>query len=545
MRKSLAILIIAATVVLAVPAFAELQNVIVGGSVRIRGNYWTSEAGNDSWTARNPLFQWYTTNSFRGVGGNPLQNLRWAAQPGRAAVWSGVDWDSSGHGVKFVEQLTKLNVRADFTDQVSAFIELDSYDVWGEDFRSNYITGVDGRAWTGDDVEVRQAYIEANEMFGYPLRLRIGRQDIKLGSGWLVGVNETNAIFTGLSFDGIRATYATDMFSVDAIWAKLAERGAIEEDGDVDMYALYGSYLGIENVTIDAYGIWVRDAGARADTYLGWFGEWVEDLLSVDDYDVTNLYTIGLRGAGTYGAFDFDAEVAYQFGDADAVGAGFAGLGNASPYGPDGESFGEWAGQLEVGYTFDMNMSPRVFLGGAYFGGEDNRAVNFWQWLGAVACPFWSADASISFNRLFSSTEYSMFLDTSNVDLSNLWLARGGVSLSPMEKLKTTLTVTYFQTLDAYATTWPVWWILGSRWTPLFNFSFIDQETDDDMGWEVSLVANYSYSEDLSFELGYAHFFVGDGLADGNFNQLNGLGFNGGTSDEDPDYVYFETKLAF
>lgn len=545
MRISLAFVLAIVTVAVAVPAFAELQNVQVGGSIRIRGNYWTSPVGPDSWTARNPLFQWYTTNSFRGVGGNPLAGLRWAAQPGRAAVVSGVDWNDSGAGLKFVEQRTKLNVKADFTDNVSAFIELDSYDIWGEDFRSNYITGVDGRAWTGDDVEVYQAYIEAREMFGYPLQVRIGRQEIRLGSGWLVGTNDADSLFRGLSFDGIRATYATDMFSVDAIWAKLAERGAVEEDGDTDMYALYGSYKGIENITLDAYWIWVRDAVAVADTYYGWFGEWAEDILGVDDYDVTSLHTIGLRGAGTLGAFDFDAEIAYQFGDAATVGNMFAALGLNSPYGDDGADFSTWGANLQMGYTFDMTWNPRVFLGGAYFGGEDNRDVDFWEWLGAIACPFWHADASVSFNRLFSDYHYSNFVAAPNADCSNLWLAYTGVCAKPTEKLMLILAVAYVQSLENYDTTWPVWWIFGSRWTPLANFSFIDQENPDDLCWELDLTAVYNYSEDLSFEAGYSHLFLGDGAAEGNFNLGNGLFFDGGTSDEDSDYFYFETKIKF
>jgi hypothetical protein len=541
MRKSLSTLIVVALVMTAIPAFAELQNVLVGGSIKIRGNWWTSEAGPDSWTARNPLYQWNLTNSFRPVG-NPFAGARWGAQPGRLAVASPVDWDEDGHSVKFGEQRTRLNVRADFTDQVSAFIELDSYDIWGEDFRSNYLTGIDSRGVTNDDVEVYQAYIEANEMFGYPLRLRIGRQEIQLGSGWLVGTNDKGAFFTGLSFDGVRATYATDLFSVDAIWAKLCETSPLEEDGDTDMYALYASYLGIENITLDAYAIWVRDAWGLADTYNGWFGNAVEDLFDVDDYDVTNLYTFGLRGAGTFGAFDFEAEAAYQTGDAGMVGYLWNG---AAPYGDDDAEFDSWAANVELGYTFDMDMQPRVFIGGAYFGGEDNRDLSFGEWLGAVACPFWSPEASVSFNRLFSNWEYSNFLDASNADLSNVWLARIGGSIMPTEQLKVNVSGTYFQALEPYDTTWPVIWLFGYRWLPLYDLSFISQENDDDLGWEVAVSATYQYTEDLSFEVGYSHFFVGDGLSDGNFVINNGLGFNGGTSDDDPDYFYVETKLAF
>jgi hypothetical protein len=94
-------------------AFAELQNVEIGGSLRIRGNYFGLDSLGD---------------------------------------------------VSFIEQRTRLNVKADFTQDVSAFIELDSYDVWGEDFRSVYLTGSDFRG--GDNVDLYQAYIEARNLWG-------------------------------------------------------------------------------------------------------------------------------------------------------------------------------------------------------------------------------------------------------------------------------------------------------------------------------------------------------------------------------------------
>ncbi len=59
------------------------------------------------------------------------------------------------------------------------------------------------------------------------------------------------------------------------------------------------------------------------------------------------------------------------------------------------------------------------------------------------------------------------------------------------------------------------------------------------------MTINYQYSEDLGFEFGYSHMFLGDGAAEGNFNIMNGLGFEGGTDDDDPDYFYIETKLKF
>ena len=540
MRKCLVVLVIA---VLAAPAFAELQNVQVGGSLRIRGNYFTSPALVEPAGIRNPLLQGPPPFFSMPPYATP-RGLRWAGSPGRAAVQSLFSWSDDGHALKFVEQRTRLNVKADFTEAVSAFIELDSYDEWGEDFRSDYITGLDGRAGTNNDVEVYQAYIEANDMFGYPLRLRVGRQEITLGSGWLVGTNDTSSFFRGLSFDGVVLTYADDMVCVNGIWAKLQENGPVEEDGDINLLGIYGSYLGVEDITLDAYWLLIRDARELRDTPYSLIGGWIEDIFAVDDYDVTNLHTIGLRGAGIYGAFDFEAEVAYQFGDAGQIGALNRAIPKLSPYGDDEAEWEALGLNLEVGYTFDIEYSPRVYLGFTYLDGEDNRDITFWEWLAVQTCPFWQGpDASVSFNRLFSNWEYSEFLE--NTELSNVWIGRGGVSAMPTEDDTVLLTLAYYQSIENYDVTWPVFWLLGNRITLLSPFSWITQENGDDLGWELGLSVTYDYSEDLSFELGWAHLFVGEGLEDGNFNALNGLAFNGGISDEDADYVYLETKLSF
>jgi hypothetical protein len=347
-------------------------------------------------------------------------------------------------------------------------------------------------------------------------------------------VNDASSAFTGLSFDALRLTYATDMFSVDAVAAQLFENGVAEQDGDIWFYALYGSYTGIEDITIDAYWMWVRDARRVNDTNSVWFVEWLEDFFSLDDYDVTNLHTIGLRGAGTIGAFDFEAEVAYQFGDAGQVGSLFVPF----VYGDDGAEFSAWGANLELGYTLDIAWQPRFFLGGAYLGGEDERDINFWEWI----WPFDDAKSSVSFNRLFSNWEYSEFLE--NTDLSNAWLVRGGVSAMPTESLELLLTVTYFEALEEFDS--PVYFTFGGFKIPIAPvYSFWTQGNGTDLGWEAALYATYHYTEDLTFEVGYSHFFVGDGLANGSFSALNGLGFNGGRSDDDADYLYVESRLAF
>ncbi len=534
MRKAL--LVFAAAMLVAVPAMAELQNVIVGGEVRIRANYYMSTFGD------TPEIRW--PGAFLPARPIGLHIGLPAGQPfagvfggfGNSVV-SNYDWNDKGNDLDFVESRVRLNVAADFTDEVSAFIEIDSYDWWGEDFRSDYITGTDFAADSDDDVEIYQAYIQAGEMWGTPFRVRIGRQELSFGSEWLVGTNDTNSFFTGLSFDGIRATYGTDLFSIDAFATKLNEVGSFEEDGDTDFYGVYATWSGLEDIALDAYWFFLRDARSLNDTNLTWFGEWLENALGLDDYDPTTLHTVGLRGAGTIGAFDFELEGAYQFGDAGQWGWQFAPFGI---YGDDDAEFdGAWAANVVLGYTFDMTYRPRVFLFGAYFDGEDDRDISLFEWLN----PFDRPQSSVSFVRLFSNWEYSQFLDL-NGSMSNFWTAGLGVSAMPTESLQVVLKGQYLQAVEAWDA--PRYVKLGRYRLPINPaWSWWTQENDDTLGVEAELSATYNYSEDLVFEAGWAHLFLDDGLEEGNFTQANGLLFDGGTGDEDADYVYLETRLSF
>ncbi len=525
--------IFAAVAVLAgiMPARAELENVQVGGSLRIRIHYYTNMVPNSDNAAAGAITAgqiiWPASLLPRRPIGSGASN-----GPGIIARFS---WNShDSHTLTYTEQRTRLNVKADFTNNVSAFIEFDSYSLWGETFRSDYITGADNRGTA--DVAIYQAYIEANEMFGMPLRLRIGRQEMSFGSQWLVGVNDIRSNFRGLSFDAARLTYATDLVSVDAWASTLAEGGVRESDDDVMFYGIYGSYKGIPKITLDAYWMYVRDARRLNDTRSNALLEWWEDVFHIDNYDPTNLHTVGVRGAGTVGALDFEAEAAYQFGNADQVGFLF----KPFQYGDDNARFDNFAANLEVGYTFDVPFRPRVFVGGAYLGGEDNRGLSFWQWVN----PYYAfhPQASVSFNRLFSNWKYSAIIDPTN--MSNAWIARTGVIFYPVKSVEVDLFGMYFQTLHAFEQ--PYYITVGDFKIPVAPaLSFWTKPSSKDLASEVNFVVIYNYTEDLQFRVAWEHVFAADGLADGNFSMGNGLQFNGGTGKDGVTHMYFETRLCF
>lgn len=441
------IVLVALAALCCTTAMAELQQVEVGGSVRIRGNYY--------------------------------------------------DLDSLGE-LSFVEQRTRLSVKADFTEDVSAFIEFDYYDMWGEDFRSLYLTGADFRGSGGNDVDLFQGYINVANMWGTPLHLRVGRQEFSLGNAFFIGKNDSSAFFTGLSYDAILLTYAHESFMLSAVTAKMVETMNDFLDGDGDVYGLYFSYIGIENIVIDAYWLYLRD-----DVCV--FG------------DEVNYHTLGMRTGGVIGAFDFELEAAYQIGAVD-------GLPSACPigFGEADVDFDEFAVNLELGYTFDVAWQPRVFARFAYLGGGDpDRSC----------C---SNDVDMPFNRLGSNIKYSEFLDndpntTLKATLSNIFFYSLGVQASPTECLELKLVAAYFE-VDEEARDLG-WW-------------FWRDDADSSLGWELGLYADYNYSEDLVVRAGYAHFFGSEGL-ERNEIIANGLQAWNGDDDDDYDYLFIETELCF
>ncbi len=491
-------------------AHADLQNVSVGGKITILGEY-----SNNTYMRKTGLrwpASWLVGRPI-GTEGN--------------AIYSNFAWDNKPASYKQVSQWTRLHVSADFTDNVAAYVELDSVDCWGEDFRSNYLTGIDSRAVTSDDVEIYQAYIETSEMFGTPLKLRLGRQELVFGSEWLVGNNDFGPVpIYGLSFDAARLTYATEQFSVDAWWAKLAENSPLEEDGDVDFSGVYASYLGVEDFTFDAYWLWLRDGSALHDTPSTPFTDWVEGLAGVDDYDPTNIHTAGLRAKGKVNAFDFEAEAAYQWGSAGQLGYLFKPV----LYGDDDAEYDGWTAHANAGYSFEFAWKPRVYGDYAYFSGDDNRDISAGGWLEAMFNPFYTG-SSASFNRLFSDARYGCLIDLT--DISNVHVFSAGISASPTEKLEVTFDTYYFLTDEPFSR--PV--------VPVFGF--VSEKNDRDFGLELALALNYQYSSDVYFAVGWNHLFVGKGLEQGQFVPENGLGFNGGSAGDDADYFWFETGISF
>lgn len=453
MPRRTAVLFVSVFLAVSSAAFAELKDVDVGGSLRIRGN-WFSEGD--------------------------------------------LDFDKdSGPDTLFVEQRTRVTVDAEFDSDTRAFVEFDSYDVWGDDFRGlgeafgvyepqsrgalssgGFLTGVD--TGNGSPVAFYQGYVEFQDILGWPVFVRIGRQEIELGSEFLVGNNDTSSSFRGLSFDGITLKTSWKQFTWKSFYTILTTNNnpaRLESSGDIWFHGNEISYNGFEGMDLAVFGM--RYFQALTDPI---------EALGYDDH--VELMTFGARFAGARGRFDWNVEGAYQMGDS----------GLPEPF----DEVAAFAGTGSLGYTFDVKMQPRIFINGAYYSGDEEDAA---------------------FNRLFSDYEYSEFIDST--DLSNVWLVGGGVGAQVTETIGLMATASYFNTVEDYG------------------------NDDSNIGFEVGVYGTYAYSDELSFSAGYAHFFAGDALEDGVFvsasgtkpNQIGPMGGLGET--DDIDYVFLETSISF
>ncbi|GMV91940.1 MAG: hypothetical protein AMXMBFR82_17180 [Candidatus Hydrogenedentota bacterium] len=97
-------------------------------------------------------------SGFGGGGGNFGGGRFGGARPEVGYEMRGVNAPDSGQADPNASKLS-LNYADPGTNR---FIEVDSYDIWGEDFRSNYITARD----KSEDVQIYQAYVDADEKDG-------------------------------------------------------------------------------------------------------------------------------------------------------------------------------------------------------------------------------------------------------------------------------------------------------------------------------------------------------------------------------------------
>jgi len=471
MRSFKALMVLALVLGMAVPAFAETQNVKVSGSIDsyafYRANYDLLD-DNDAGVA--------PAGSTLAGGG-----VRGQSHAGSLAQRSEAD--------NFFRTNTQVEVSADLTDNVSTVINLVNQREWNADVldTANATTGVTGAEF---DVELDLAYVQMKEIFYSPLTLTIGRQDLWFGRGFIIGNNflawdqqtitQTDEYSVTTAFDAIRATLDFNPWTLDFVYSKINENAPNTED-DIDLYITNVNYKFAEYNAV-AEGYYVAEVDKSALSTIGTAG--TNDSAGTKDNDT---HTLGGRVQfDPISQITLGGELAYQFGDYRAAKAAAAAF-------PPERDRDAWAANVFGTYRWDNTWKPELTVEYVFFSGENDLGAattqEYGAWNGLYRGRFWTAYADFR-EFVYATSDAGDQPATTN---SQFIQVKG--ALKPLEDLLLEAAVTYlWNDEDIHViTTDPT---SGSR--------------SDEIGWEIDLQTTYDYTEDVSFGLLAGWFVPGD-----------------------------------
>jgi len=410
MRILIGICVAALLVAFAVPAFAETQNIKVSGDIKVAYVY---QSDID------------------------LQN-------------------NDDNNQNFFMNQVGLNIEADLTDNVSTYVRLLNERGWnGED-----------QDTTGFDILLDEAYVTLKEMLYAPLTLQIGRQNIWLGKGFVVGNagplvwNNEEALATTMAevsdmtaFDSMRATLDYDPWTIDLIYAKINENvnnTTGDNHDDVDLYVANVGYDFTKyDAEAEAYYIYKHDRETTSTKG-----------------DPNTINTVGLRGSLVpFENLNLWAEGALQFGD----------------YRTGDRSDDRRAGAVDLGavYSFvDVKWTPTLGAEYIWLSGEDSSNTGKWKaWDALYRGKF---DNYLSdFRNITKTTAYSGTGDTLTGDDTGMTnqnsVALFG-SIEPMTDIS-----------------------INARWTYLWYDEVPILGKSEDITHELDAKVSYDYTEDVEF----------------------------------------------
>lgn len=295
------------------------------------------------------------------------------------------------------------------------------------------------------------------ELGGKPAYLRVGRQEILLGSQRLISPLEWAN--TRRTFQGVRGFRQGEKFDLDLFWLQPVVPNASKldsVDNNVNFFGAWGTYRPDKNRTLDAY-------------YLG-----LDNTNRVTQQGIvrspSTTHTLGTRYSGNRDQFLYDAELALQLGSRGSrdIVAGMATLG--------------------AGYFFkDAVLTPTVWMYYDYASGDNNpNAGNF-----------------NTFNQTFPFGHY-YFGWADLVGRQNIQDLNFHCYLYPTKWMTVWLQYHKF-------------WLAAQR-DALYNAGGVAIRRDatglagNDVGDEFDLVLNFHLTKHLDILTGYSYLFGGDFL---------------------------------
>ncbi|MDP8298600.1 MAG: alginate export family protein [Candidatus Tantalella remota] len=408
----------------------------------------------------------------------------------------------------YLQSTTEIQIDADLTDNVSGVIRLVNQRAWGDayytdsgnisgstntqntpfpdQFSANATNPANADAF---NIGVDLAYIELKEFLYSPLTLKIGRQDLWFGKGFIIGANQRdpyNSIYAKEytaynSFDAVRATLDYDPWTIDAVYAKISENSS-QADDDTNLYGVNVGYV-FDNYNAEAEAYWWYKQNKNTGT-----ANIANSNVSViNGHNNSDVHTLGLRGS-----FDPIEDWTMALEGAFQVGS-YLGANNQV----DDRSRSAWA--------IDAIVECRYW--------QDDFA---WRPVVGLEYIFYSGETNLGNTQAVSNGDYkgwdSMYrgkFDTAIREYQNVWYATATNS-SPANTnqhqiiVRGTIEPTDSLTVDMlYANFW-----LASEFAT--DTTVNNQNEATYVGQEVDLKMTWDYTEDVQFGVLSAWFFPGD-----------------------------------
>lgn len=407
-------------------------------------------------------------------------------------------WDT------FVQGAAEVQVDADLTDNVAGTVRLVNQRVWGDNsaqsnaaqrlgadvpFADTFAPAAVNGGANSTDIAVDLAYIELKEFLYSPLTLRIGRQDIWFGKGFVIGTNMQDPQGALLapewtcinSFDAIRATLDYNPWTIDGMSAKIGEN-YMRADDDVNLFGVNVGYV------FDAYN-------AEAEAY--WFMKqqrFTDSASAVTTVNVHNgvnsndVHTLGMRGSvDPIEDWTLALEGAYQFGN-------YIGITNQE----NDRARSAWAIDASAECRYFQKMfawKPVMLLEYIFYSGEenlgnklasDNADYHGWD-------PIYRGKVDTDI-REWQNVYYGTAMPSSPSSTNQHQVIAKG-SIQPTDSLTCSAKYAAFWLAEVWAEN-----TVGT--TPENKKKFVGQEVDLETIW--------NYTEDVQFGLICAWFFPGD-----------------------------------
>lgn len=398
-----------------------------------------------------------------------VQNIRLSGDVRiRGYYLSAVDGDEyTRKDSSFIIQRTRITCEADLEDHVLVVITLKAEGLWGSEDGVGYPPADQTGVYTGYSkdrgwrVGISEAYVQFSEMFFTPATLKLGRQYLNYGRGLIVSsANQT------YNFDAGRLVLDFYPITIDIVGAKLSdERADYDLDGSSvhggnNLLFINGRYEMKDSIlkSVEAYFGWVSTGAGGANDSVN--NEYYPTMAGAK----SSPWLIGLRAElAPVKGMQLWLEGAYE--------------GGTLGYGGGQEA---WLANAGIKYTFkDVKMEPSIHAEYTYASGYSNGFVPF----------FPSVDGYNGY--LFAPA------------LRNIHIFNVGASIKPAKNVTLALEAYYYMKDKAEAS------VSSDFYQQEFGGlmeQWCQNDTSQQLGWEIDAIVGYDYSKDVRFQLVCATF---------------------------------------